>query len=52
MSDLRPEFHHEIDALHNDVARLGANVVELIPRVTEILLEQVVSEIHHEGVIF
>ena len=40
MSDLRPEFHHEIEALHNDVARLGANVVELIPRVTEILLAQ------------
>jgi phosphate transport system protein len=40
MSDLRPEFHHEIDALHNDVARLGATVVELIPRVTAVLLEQ------------
>ena len=40
MSDLRPEFHHDIDALHDDVARLGATVVELIPRVTDILLEQ------------
>lgn len=39
MSDLRPEFHHEIESLRNDVARLGANVVELIPRVTEILLQ-------------
>jgi phosphate transport system protein len=40
MSDLRPEFHHDIEELRNDVARLGATVVELIPRVTDILLQQ------------
>ena len=40
MSDLRPEFHNELDDLRNEVARLGAYVVELIPRVTDILLQQ------------
>ena len=40
MSDLRAEFHHNIDALRNDIALLGATVIELIPRVTEILLNQ------------
>jgi phosphate transport system protein len=38
--DLRPEFHHDIDEIRNDIARLGATIVELIPRVTEILLQQ------------
>ncbi|HWL44987.1 MAG TPA: phosphate signaling complex protein PhoU [Ilumatobacter sp.] len=38
--DLRSEFHGELDAVRNDIARLGAYVVELIPRVTEILLQQ------------
>ncbi len=40
MSDLRPEFHNDLDSLRSDVARLGATVVELIPRVTEVLLQQ------------
>lgn len=40
MNDLRPEFHHDLEALRNDIARLGASVVELIPRVTDILLQQ------------
>ena len=40
MNDLRQEFHTELDELRNEVARLGATVVELIPRVTDILLEQ------------
>ena len=40
MNDLRPEFHHKLDDIRNDIARLGASIVELIPRVTEILLEQ------------
>lgn len=39
-ADLRPDFHKELDDLRNEVARLGAYVVELIPRVTDILLEQ------------
>lgn len=40
MADLRPEFHAALDLVRNDIARLGASVVELIPRVTEILLAQ------------
>lgn len=40
MTDHRPEFHHELDDIRNSIARLGATVVELIPRVTEILLSQ------------
>jgi phosphate transport system protein len=38
--DLRINFHEELDELRNQIARLGASVVELIPRVTDILLEQ------------
>lgn len=38
--DLRAGFHHELEDLRNEVSRLGASVVELIPRVTDILLEQ------------
>jgi phosphate transport system protein len=38
--DLRSGFHHQLDDIRNDIARLGATVVELIPRVTAILLEQ------------
>jgi phosphate transport system protein len=40
VEDLRPEFHGELQELRNEIARLGASVVELIPRVTEILLAQ------------
>jgi phosphate transport system protein len=40
MNDLRQEFHTELEELRSKVARLGATVVELIPRVTDILLEQ------------
>ena len=38
--DLRQDFHTSLDGVRNDIARLGAYVVELIPRVTEILLQQ------------
>ena len=38
--DHRPEFHAELDDLRREISRLGASVVELIPRVTEILLQQ------------
>ena len=38
--DHRPEFHAELEDLRNEISRLGASVVELIPRVTEILLQQ------------
>ena len=40
MNDLRPDFHQELDDIRNEIARLGASVVELIPRVTNILLQQ------------
>ena len=38
--DLRGGFHEELEELRNEIARLGASVVELIPRVTDILLQQ------------
>lgn len=40
MNNLRTEFRSELDDLRNSVARLGASVVELIPRATHILLQQ------------
>jgi phosphate transport system protein len=40
MNDLRPEFHHEVEDIRSDVARLAASIVELIPRVTDVLLQQ------------
>jgi phosphate transport system protein len=40
VTDLRPEFHSDLEAVRNDIARLGSSVVELIPRVTDILLQQ------------
>ena len=49
MSDLRPEFHSELDDLRNEVARLGAYVVELIPRVTDILLQQDLEGAEYDG---
>lgn len=39
-TDHRPEFHHELEEVRSIIARLGATVVELIPRVTDILLTQ------------
>ena len=39
-TDHRPEFHHELEDIRSSIARLGATVVELIPRVTDILLTQ------------
>jgi phosphate transport system protein len=38
-ADLRTEFHHDLEAVRNDIARLGSSVTELIPRVTDILLQ-------------
>lgn len=40
MTDHRPDFHHELEDLRSGIARLGATIVELIPRVTDILLTQ------------
>lgn len=39
-SPLRSEFHHQLDDLRTDVARLAAMVTENIPRATAILLDQ------------
>lgn len=39
-TDLRNQFHSEIADLRSNIARLGSSVVELIPRVTDILLQQ------------
>jgi len=40
MSELRPDFHHDIDGIREAIAELGRTVVDLIPQVTEILLSQ------------
>lgn len=40
MNDLRPEFHADLEHVRVEIAQLGASVVELIPRVTNILLQQ------------
>lgn len=39
MPELRTEFHQELDEIRTMIAHLGATVVELIPRVTDILLQ-------------
>jgi phosphate transport system protein len=39
-TDLRSQLHTGVDELRSDIARLGASIVELIPRVTDILLRQ------------
>lgn len=39
-TDLRTEFHNDLDSVAGEVARLGSSVVELIPRVTDVLLNQ------------
>jgi len=40
MNDLRQGFHDEMDNIRNQVARVGAYIVELIPRVTAVMLNQ------------
>lgn len=40
MPDFRASFHSDLDDIRSSIARMGATVVELIPRVTDILLEQ------------
>jgi len=39
-TDLRPQFHAELDEIREDIARMAARVTEAIPRATEILLTQ------------
>lgn len=38
--DTRPLFHHELDEIVQGVARLSASVTELVPRATDVLLDQ------------
>jgi phosphate transport system protein len=38
--DVRPLFHHDLDDIIQGVARLSATVTELIPRATDVLLDQ------------
>lgn len=37
--DIRTGFHGELDEIHRSVARLSANVTELIPRAADVLLD-------------
>lgn len=37
--ELRGNFHDQLDEVRNGIARLGAGVTELVPRVTDILLD-------------
>ncbi|MFV0308477.1 MAG: phosphate signaling complex protein PhoU [Desertimonas sp.] len=39
-TDLRPQFHRELDSIREDIARMAAWVTEAIPEATEILLTQ------------
>ena len=39
MSDLRREYHEEIDGIRQRIVRLGGSVIEAIPRATAILLD-------------
>jgi phosphate transport system protein len=38
VDELRKTFHHELDAIRDEVVRLGASVIEAIPRATAVLL--------------
>jgi phosphate transport system protein len=40
MAELRADFHRDLDEIRSLVARLGAFIIELIPRVTDVLLDQ------------
>jgi phosphate transport system protein len=37
--ELRSSFHEQLNEVRNGIARLGAGVTELVPRVTEILID-------------
>ena len=37
--ELRSSFHEQLDDVRTGIARLGAGVTELVPRVTEILID-------------
>ena len=39
MNELRKNFHHELDEVHSELMRIGASVIEAIPRCTRVLLD-------------
>jgi len=39
MNELRKTFHHDLDEVHSELSRIGASVIELIPRATRVLLD-------------
>jgi phosphate transport system protein len=39
MEDLRASFHHDLDAVSDELVRLAASVTEAIPRATAVLLD-------------
>ena len=39
MDELRKSFHHELDDVRTQLARLAAGVIEAIPRATQVLLD-------------
>ncbi|NND75816.1 MAG: phosphate signaling complex protein PhoU [Ilumatobacter sp.] len=38
-AELRANFHEQLDQIRNEIARMSADVTELVPRATEILLD-------------
>jgi phosphate transport system protein len=40
MDELRRNFHHELDGIRDELIRLTASVTEVIPRATQVLLDQ------------
>lgn len=40
MGELRKGFHHDLDVVRDELVRLAASVTEMIPRATQILLDQ------------
>ena len=39
MTELRKSFHSELDEVHAELMRIGAKVIEAIPRATRVLLD-------------
>jgi len=39
MTELRKSFHHELSEVHGELMRIGAQVIEAIPRATRVLLD-------------
>lgn len=39
MTELRKSFHHDLSEVHSELMRIGAQVIEAIPRATRVLLD-------------